>query len=123
MQRTRKEVVGATKKFVLLSFTREKGDPALDDDFVRTAMIEEKLRKVSRDELWIYIRDVLKSGKPETRTVAFGNIARGPAKSGFFPGVPCITTEGNVEIEENWTRGCTGDLWDYACEFLFISAE
>lgn len=119
MQRTRKEV-GSTKKFVLLSFTREDGDHALNDSAVQAAMTEERLRKVSQSEFLIYRREVLKGGKPEARTVAFGNLDRGPADTGGFPGVPCINTDGKVEIDENWTRGNTGDLWDYDCEFLFV---
>lgn len=121
MIHTRKEM-GNSPKFVLLSFTAEEGDSSLNDETVQMAMTEEQLRPVSKDEFKAFCGEVLKEGKPKTSIAAFGNTVRGPEDSGSFPGVPYLNINGEIGVNENWTRGNTGDLWGDDWEFVFTPA-
>ena len=121
MKRMRKDV-GTTQKFVLLSFTRDKGEPVLNDAAIRAAMIDERLRPISKDEFIVFYHEVLGGRKPEICIAMFGNTARGPAESGSFAGVPYLNTDGEIEVIQNWTRGNTGDQWDDGWEFLLVPA-
>ena len=120
MKWTRTEYSANGHKFVVLSFDREADDPVLNDKCIETARIEEGLRSVTRDEFNRFRNAVGK--KPAKPIAAFGNIARGSSEAGFT-GVPFLDTDGEVRVEENWTRGNTGDLWNGDWEFVFAQAS
>jgi hypothetical protein len=122
MKRKRREV-GKEKKFVILSFVVEESDrEGLNDDVVKAAMEEEKLRPVTHKEFWAFIDETLPGKrKPKKCVVAFGNLDRGPSESGSFVGVPYLDTDKHVLVQENWMRGHTGKQWDDDWEFVFVS--
>lgn len=120
MKRTRKEFSTDNRKFVVLSFSREAGDPVLNDKAVESARVEEGLRPVTQDEFG-HLLSIL--GENPTKPIAaFGNTSRGPAENGGFSGVPYLDTNGEERVKENWTRGRTADLWDDGWEFVFALA-
>jgi hypothetical protein len=110
-------------KSVILKFTPEKGDgPVVTDTFIKETMKKEKLRKSNPSESKAYAM-TLKGGKPKIPLVLFGNIERGPAESGSFPGHVVVDTKGDVKVVENWTRGISGEDWHAEkWEFLFAPA-
>ena len=109
-----------SSQIVLLNFTREDGDQVLDDAMVRSAATEENLRPVSQEEFEAFRQEI---GIPETRIAAFGNSASGPRFTGSFPGVPYLNTDGKAAVEENWTRGNTGDQWNGEWKFAFVPSD
>lgn len=120
VKRTRKEYGANGHKFVVLGFDRESGDPTLNDKDVDSARTEEGLRPITRDE-FSHFRSLIATN-PTKRIVAFGNTARGSSEAGFA-GVPFLDTDGEVKVEENWTRGNAGDLWNGNWEFVFAPAS
>ncbi len=121
MKRTRKEYGADGHKFVVLGFIRKASDPVLNDEGVESVRVEEKLRPVTQDEFGHFHN--LIGDKPAKPIAAFGNIARGPSDSGSLSGVPYLDIDGEVKVEENWTRGNTGDQWNGDWEFVFAPAS
>lgn len=106
-------------KSVILAFKPENGREVLTDTFIKATMKKEGLRKSEPSESKAYAM-TLPGGKPKKPLVLFGNIDRGPAESGSFPGHVTVDTEGDVEVVQNWTRGSSGEDWDAnEWEFLF----
>ena len=119
MEQTRKEYpIASGSKFVVLSFVRGTNDPPLNDETVGLARQREALRPVTQEEFDHFRKFVGEISKP---IAAFGNTMRGPSERGEFPGVPYLDTDGEIKVEENWTRGNTGDLWGDNWEFLFVA--
>lgn len=103
-------------RFVLLVFTSDEG---LNDAAVSFAASKEHLCPVTQAEFGVLLQKV---GKPKIRIAAFGNTARGNSEAGFI-GVPFLDTDGSVKVEENWTRGNTGDQWNGSWKFAFVPAS
>jgi len=114
------EVDTTDQKFVLLLFLRKEDEPVLKDATIRLAMIEENLEPVTSDQFQTYCSLVLKNQPPLTGIVMFCNDVRGPSESGSFPGIPCLSKNGEVQVIQNWTRGSQGDEWDDGQQFLFV---
>jgi hypothetical protein len=117
MQRNRKEVQNEGIDFVVLTFVPQEGDSIMNDRIVQSAMAEERLRPVTREEFMLYLETVERY--PKQFVLAFGNIVRGPEESGGFPGIPYYNSNGVIDVLENWTRGSSGDLLDCDWEYVF----
>lgn len=105
------------KKFVVATLASGENS-VLNDTTVVQFMTDNNLRPVKRDELPEFIAVV----EPErTANIAFfGNKANGPSDSGSFVGVPFLDVNGKLDVEQDWTRGNTGDQWNGEWMFAFV---
>ncbi len=114
MKYTRRDENGG--KSVVLTFEAERRGENLTDTFIRETMKKEGLRRSEPKESMAYSM-TLPGRKPTKALVLFDNIQAGESEAKFV-GHVTVTTEGNPEVVENWTRG--NDDWDEKkYEFLF----
>lgn len=119
MKHVRKEFKVGSLTFVILRFEPAVGDSVPDDNLVTTVAAAEKLRSVTRGEFYHFLA-ASHQGVTDRPIVAFGNVSRGSAMEGGFPGTPYLDIDGKVKIVGDWTR--RSGQWQGDWEFIFVSA-
>jgi len=108
----------AGHNFVVILFIREDPIPHLQDAEVAEAMKLEKVQPVSQDDFAFFRASIWLPKMFEQRLAAFGDTVSGP-NPGNFSGVPFIDLNGEMKVEENWTRGPGADIWKGDWGFVF----